>query len=338
MTSELFSLLLRPMLYSAKGDATMTPANRCSFHRMFALLTFLTLASVIPVKATQNINTELLSKSVVYLYRGDSNGNVDLGLPLGTGFMVRVPLASEPGKTYVVLVTARHVVDPAWNHCPDSQPQTIYLRFNKKKYDPDKDKSGVDFAQISLVENGVPTWSHPKEDDADVAVILLNAQKVIESEDWGAIPVSDFATDEEAKQRVTSDPVLSVGMLVYYIGSKRNYPIFKFGYISTKPEEPVPARCVKDGAENPLRLWLLSINLIPGTSGSPIFYEPEGANGMNFGGGRTTLIGLQSTAFPGADVSGMTPVCYIFEAIEALKLADADLYRGILQTKPAKTN
>ena len=214
----------------------------------------------------------------------------------------------------------------------------VYLRFNKKKYDPDKDESGVDYAQIPLTVNGVPTWSHPQEDDADVAVIQLDAKKVDEKIDWAAIPVSDFATDEEAKQRVTSDQVLSVGMLVYYTGSKRNYPIFKFGYISTKPDEPVPARCVKDGAENLLRLWLLSINLIPGTSGSPIFYIPEGANGVTFGGGRTTLIGLQSTAYPGADVSGMTPVRYIFEAIEALKLSDADLYRGTLQNKPAKAN
>jgi hypothetical protein len=305
---------------------------------VFALLSLLILACGFPAPAKQNINTELLRKSVVYLYRGDTIGHPDLSLPLGTGFLVRVPLLSKPDSTYIVLVTARHMIDPAWNHCPDSQPQVIYLRFNKKKYEPAKDESGVDFAQIPLVQNGVPTWGHPKENDADVAVILLDAKKVDEKIDWEAIPISDFATDEEAKQRVTSDQVLSVGMLVYYTGSRRNYPVFKFGYISTKPEEPVPARCVKDGAENLLRLWLLSINLIPGTSGSPIFYAPEGVNGIALGGGRTTLIGLQSTAFPGADVSGMTPVQYVYEAIEALKIPDADLYRGDLQSKPVKAN
>jgi len=196
----------------------------------------------------------------------------------------------------------------------------------------------VDFAQIPLIENGVPTWTHPREDEADVAVILLNAKTVADAADVAAIPVSDFATDEEASQRIATDQVLSAGLLLSYPGAKRNYPVFKFGYISTKPDELVPAQCVKDGAVRLMPLWLLSINLVPGTSGSAIFYTPEGANGMAFGGGRTALIGLQSTTYLGADISGMTPVKYIYEGIESLKLKDANLYRGTLQDKPTKAN
>lgn len=316
----------------------MTADIRWSFTRALTSLFLSVLAFPFTSQATQNIKTDVLSKSVVYLYRGDTIGNADLGLPLGTGFLVRVPLLSKPENSYLLLVTARHIVDPAWNHCPDSQPAVIYLRFNKKRYDPSKDGSGVDFAQIPLVQNGVSTWSHPNEEDADVAVFVLDAQKVVDNVDWAAIPVSDFATDEEAKQRLTTDQVLSAGMLISYPGNKRNYPIFKFGYISTKPEEPVPAQCVKDGAVNLLRLWLLSINLIPGNSGSPIFYINEGANGVSLGGGRISLIGLQSTSFLGADISGMTPVQYIFETIENLKLQDADLYRGVPKSVPPKTN
>jgi|SRR5579872_893409 len=107
--------------------------------------------------------------------------------------------------------------------------------------------------------------------------------------------------------------------------------------ISDKPDETVPTPCVKDGAATPMRVWFLSINLVPGNSGSPIFYAPEGANGASFGGGRPFLLGLQSSSFLGADISGMTPVQYIFEAIQNLKLQDADLYRGLIQNKP-KTN
>lgn len=315
----------------------MTPTNRCSFIRLFVLLLLLVLGSGSPAPATENIDTAFLSKSVVYLYRSGSDGKPDLGLPLGTGFLVRVPLLSKPNSSYIVLVTARHMIDPAWNHCPDSQPKEIFLRFNKRNYDPQKDESGVDFAVVPLSQNGIQTWRHPNEEDADVAAFLLNAKAVDEHIDWAAIPVSDFATDEEAKQRVTSDQVLTAGLLVSFPGSKRNYPIFKFGNVSTKPEEPVPAQCVKDGAVNLLRLWLLSINLIPGNSGSPVFYVAEGANGMSLGGGRASLIGLQSTSYQGADVSGMTPVHFIFEAIESLKLQDADLYRG-LPKSAAKVN
>jgi hypothetical protein len=57
-------------------------------------------------------------------------------------------------------------------------------------------------------------------------------------------------------------------------------------------------------------LWLLSIKFVLGTSDSPIFYSAEGAKGVTLGSGRTALIGLQSTAYLGTDISGMTPVKY----------------------------
>lgn len=298
------------------------------FVRVFLFVLF-ALAVCFRVEATVNINAQLLSKSVVFLYRGDTEGHPDPTLPLGTGFLVRIPLLSKPTTYYMALVTARHVVDTAWMHCPDSQPQVIYARLNKRVYDPQKDDSGVEYSAIPLSANGAPTWSHPDEDDLDVAVILLNAKNLVEKYDAEAISISDFATEDEAKLRVATDQVISVGLLLSYPGVKRNYPVLKFGRISTKPDEPVPAQCVKDGATRFMRLWLLSINLIPGNSGSPIFYATEGANGVSFGGGRTSLIGLQSTSFMGADISGMTPVEYIFEAIQGLKLPDADLYRGV---------
>ena len=286
----------------------------------------------LPIHATQNINTQFLKKTIVYLYRGDTFG--DPGLPLGTGFLVRIPLMSDPTRAYVVLITARHMVDPAWDHCPDSQPQVIYLRYNKKTYDPAKDESGIDYFPLPLNVNGVPTWHHPTEEDADVAVFLLNAKLLQDKADAEAISISDFATDDEAMQRTTTDPVLSVGLLPAYPGVKRNYPFWKFGQISDKPDESIPVPCVKDGATTPLRVWFLSINLVPGNSGSPIFYAPEGSNGVSFGGGRVNLVGLQSVSFLGADISGMTPVQYIFEAIQNLKLQDVDLYRGPPQNKP----
>jgi hypothetical protein len=49
---------------------------------------------------------------------------------------------------------------------------------------------------------------------------------------------------------------------------------------------------VKDGAVGLMPLWLLSIMLVLGTSGSTTFYAPEGANGVTFESGRTALIGL----------------------------------------------
>src|ERR1700721_1603260 len=166
----------------------MDPTNRRPFFDVFVFIFLFVLGGGFPALATQNVNTELLSKSVVYLYRG-LDGKPDTGLPLGTGFLVRVPLLSKPDSSYIVLVTARHMIDPAWNHCPNSQPKEIFLRFNKKNYDSLKDETGVDFALIPISENGKPTWHHPEEEDADVAVFVLNAKAVDERIDWGPIPV-----------------------------------------------------------------------------------------------------------------------------------------------------
>src|ERR1035437_5148504 len=90
------------------GDTAMPSARKVT---LFLLLTALLS---LPVQATQNINTQFLKKTIVYPYRGDTAGHPDPGLPLGTGFLVQVPLLSNPNRGYLVLATARHMVDPAW--------------------------------------------------------------------------------------------------------------------------------------------------------------------------------------------------------------------------------
>jgi hypothetical protein len=50
---------------------------------------------------------------------------VDLAHPLGTGFLVGVPIKSSPGKVYPVLVTARHIFDSVWAKC--GGPAMLFL-------------------------------------------------------------------------------------------------------------------------------------------------------------------------------------------------------------------
>lgn len=289
-------------------------------------LSLLTLLVGLPARASVNINTEVVQKSVVYIYASDANGQVDPEKTVGTGFLVSVPAPSLKG-IWLLLVTARHVLDPTWAHCAGPNPSRVFLRLNTKDYDPKKDDPGVAFVPLTLEADAI---RHHTDPNADVAVVLLNA-KAFKNLDASSIAISDFATDEELKRRLPSDPVLSAGMMLPYPGVKRNYPVFKFGHISTRPDELIPCPCVPNGEKTLMRLWFLSINLMPGNSGSPIFYVPEGANNASFGTERASLIGLQSIAFLGFDVAGMTPVQYIFETIEAMKLKDADLYRGLPQ-------
>jgi hypothetical protein len=297
-----------------------------------ALSVLLALFSVLPVlRGSSNINIESIKKAVVFLYKADSAGNAS---PTGTGFLVSIPLLSQPSQAYWFLVTARHIVDPKWAGCDEPQPEVIGMRVNTKDYDPQKNESGVAFVRIDLFENGTPLWRHHTDDNVDVAAILLDA-RAFKNFDVGQLLIADFATEEEAKNLRATDPVVSAGLLPAYPGVNRNYPVLKFGNISTQPGELVAAQCVPSKSRL-LHLWLLAINLIPGNSGSPIFYVPEGANGAQFGGGRPMLIGLQSMSFGGTDIAGMTPAQYIFETIQAMNLADADLYRGSMVKHPQK--
>jgi len=152
--------------------------------------------------------------------------------------------------------------------------------------------------------------------------------------DFDVVPVSSFATEQEAKSLSISESVVSAGLLPAFPGSARNYPLFKFGNISNVPSEPLPVPCHEPGPKNlvyrprMMNLWLLAINLVPGNSGSPIFFAPAGANGVMLGAGRAMLIGLQSIAILGADVAGMTPAESIFRAITNIGLEGPDFYRG----------
>jgi hypothetical protein len=142
--------------------------------------------------------------------------------------------------------------------------------------------------------------------------------------------VSDFPTAEELKTFKAGDDVLSAGLLAGASGKKRNYPIFKFGHISSIPEESVDARlCGPSSQPRSLKEWLVAASLVQGNSGSPIYFEPPIYSGI-----RPVLLGIQSTSFSGWEVAGMTPVQYLYEIIERMKLPDADLTRHVQPKKP----
>ena len=207
-----------------------------------------------------NINMEALKKTVAFIYAADSSGqSANLAQPLGTGFFVQVPIANSK-SSYQMLVTARHIVDPQWAQCPVTNPSRIFLRLNTKNYDPTRDATGTGFVAVDLSQDRKSTWFHDTLDNnVDVAVVGVDTREM-EAFDWGAINLSEFATDEELQDRYPSDPVMSVGLLPAYPGIKRNYPVAKLGYVSNKPDELVASQCVPNGVNRLLRIWLLSIN------------------------------------------------------------------------------
>jgi hypothetical protein len=262
------------------------------------------------------IDLDVVRKSVVFLHKIDAQGNLQ---EAGTGFLLSVPVKSNPNLGYYLLVTARHIVDPEWMHCP-AIPGSLVAILNKKAFDSKKDETGV--IKIPLA----PLWMVPDDDSADVAVTILNPTMI----DWPNIenePISikDLPAPDELKEINTGAQIVSAGLLLGASGTQRNYPIFKFGYVSSIPGEKIPTQCCPTCSMRTETEWMIAASLVPGNSGSPIIYIPAGPPGLSLRRERAFLVGVQSSSFLGSDVAGMTPITFLLDAVRKLNLGDSDL-------------
>jgi hypothetical protein len=283
------------------------------------LVAVLLTACFAPLAAAQsafNINLDSIRSSVVFMHFRDANGVLR---EAGTGFMLAAPSKTLPGRAYYLLVTARHIVDPAWANCP-AMAGTLFAVFNTKG-------NGAQPPGATEVTLN-PDWMYPSDDSADVAVTILNApyleQKRIENQ---PVNLSEVPTLDEASKVDTGAPIISPGLLIGASGVRRNYPIFKFGYVSSKPDEQVSVPCVKGGVERYMTEWMIAASLVGGNSGSPIYFVPPGIPGVITAGQKPFLLGIQSMSFEGSDVAGMTPANYLVDAIRRLGNPDMDLAR-----------
>jgi hypothetical protein len=303
-----------------------------------------------PLWGQTTLATEAVKKMVVFIYAADADGNADKKKPLATGFLVLVPLKGSsnlgggPGDVtgQMFLVTARHVVDPAWAFCSTPQPNLVYIRVNKKDYDPTKDATGVDYLRVDLVKNRVKQY-FVRDDDDKVDAAVVDVGLDIQQAKYDVVPMrlSVFASSDEMKKLQIGDSVASAGLLPGRSGEKRNYPFFKFGEISNIPDEPIWMACDRGMPElRAEHTWFIAANLVGGNSGSPIFYVPlpmclpgSGVTcirGLN----RGAIIGVQSSTFDGADIAGMTPIEDVFKIIEKHSLSGLDLYTGDESKRP----
>lgn len=291
--------------------------------RTLVLATLLTLlgASAISQGAFP-VNYEAIRKSIVFIYARGADGRTQ---PDGTGFLIGVPSKTKHNRKYIFLVTARHIVDPFWTGCP-AQNQGIIARFNKKVFDPKTDESGtVDYDLPGDPLKGFK-WFMPNDDAADLAFILLNAGKVDAlGADYNVIGLSEFPKAVELETMDTGSQILSAGLFPGASGKKRNYPIFKFGYVSSRPQEKISFKGCPNGREIAATEWMIAASLVPGNSGSPILFVPSTTAGASAGPGRAVVIGVQSTSFIGWDVAGMAPIQFLIDSLKTSGLPDLDL-------------
>jgi len=253
------------------------------------------------------INMDSVRNAVVFLHRRDADGKL---LEAGTGFLLLAPLKAQADRGAVILVTARHVVDPEWAKCPRQNNTHLFIRFNTKQVAP-TDAASVEY----LVDGG---WTFPSDDSGDLAATLID-QRIVDFTKLENSPIklSEVASPNELAGMNTGAEIVSAGLLLGVSGEHRNYPIFKFGNISSRPSEQLSVQCTVGGEVRLMTEWLIAASLVPGNSGSPILYSPPGSSGVSFGG-RASLIGVQSMSLMGSDIAGMTPISYLGNVLQQM--------------------
>jgi hypothetical protein len=304
---------------------------------VLSICALLTIA--IYARASLTINPEAVKRATVFVYAADAAGNVDSTRPAGTAFVVRIPIVGRQ-ESYIVVMTARHIFDPAWVGCGEASPASVFIRLNLKEYDPNKSTSGVAYIKLILRNpDGTPRFVVPKDDQVDAAAAPLPiASFTAPTYDLATVDLETFATDEELKLLATGDPIVSAGLVPGAQGTNRNYPVFKFGFISDDRPEPFVTGCGQGAPGRLEKVWFISMNMFPGASGSAIFYAPPGSGPVRFGAPimRPILIGIQSSSILGADVAGMTSIGLAYPMLEELHLPNANLQRGIPAQEPPK--
>jgi hypothetical protein len=282
--------------------------------------------------AVTSLNVPVITKSIVFFFAADAQGNVLTDKLVATGFLIIVP--NKNGQnTYPLLVTARHVVDPVWAGCELTNPTRLYIRVNNMRFDPNSDPTGVSYLPIDLTTNGSGAWH--KSDDQSVDVAVLKAPRELLSGDYDIklLNFRNFGKPDEIAKIGIGSQTTSAGLVPTLEGKKRNNPIFHFGKIASIPDETVSFTCKQGSQPRSLRVWWLATTLVPGTSGSPIFFDPLFPPGADVSAGepRGMIIGLQSLSLGGADLAGMTPARYIIDVISLFVGTDADLSFGVPQ-------
>jgi hypothetical protein len=279
-------------------------------------------------------DSAFISRTVVFFFASGPQGHVQKDHLVATGFLVAVPNKAG-ADAHFLLVTARHVVDPKWAGCRETNPTRLFVRVNNMQYAPRQTSVGVSFLPVDLLHNGHRAWTGSEDSTVDVAVLKAPLELLSGRYDVQFLRVRNFGRPEEIAKLGVSSQTASAGLVPGVQGTKRNNPIFHFGKVASIPDEPAIFQCTLGSPSKPLQVWWLATTLVPGTSGSPIYFDPLFPPGGDISSGepRLMLIGLQSLSVPGADLSGMTPSNLILDVVRQAVPGDADLSLGLPPSK-----
>jgi hypothetical protein len=178
-------------------------------------------------------------------------------VPYGTAFFVGVKDPKTADRFFVYLVTAKHVLRTQ-DH--KSWLPKIFLRLNTKT-------GGSEILEMPLSLSGANRTVFLHTDPSvDIAVIpgLPDENKF----DFKFLPEDMVTTEKDFKDlKITEgSEVFFTGLFSPYIGTRKNYPVVRFGRVSLITDEKIKF------ADQDAQLYLIESGSYGGNSGSPVFF------------------------------------------------------------------
>lgn len=251
----------------------------------------------------------------------------------GTGFFIGVADARLTNRSFVYLVTNRHVAMCWDDDRKPMQVQALSLRVNMK------DGPSQEFTVV-----GNLPWILPTKDSVDLAIVPLAPDPT--KCDFRTIPDSVFVTDEVVKKESMSEglKILFSGFFYQVPGVTHVEPILREGIIAMMPDEDLETTTGRMG-----RVYLGEVHAFHGNSGSPAFVDVRRSIGYDY-----RLLGIVSGGYgegeqnallletPLASKPGNSGIAVIVPASElkalldepsAVALRDAEIDRLAQQSK-----
>ena len=299
----------------------------------FLLIVTLTAASLFTpvtrvVGSSMPFKVGTVLKSVVFLYYPKAGA-----FEVGTGFLVEIPSKADPKRTSVVMVTARHIVDPKWAGCSWANPSALHALVNVKvQVRRDEEFRGRTPARLGRSGQAHLVCESEPAHRCGCASANGSTGRATPPKRRPLPARFGFRYGAEtANYNVgIGDQIVTAGLVPALLDTQRNYPAFKFGRISNIPEEPINMVCTKGDKSEPRDVWLLAGNYVGGNNGSPVFLLPTPPAAH-----RVMLIGIIAGAIPEVDLGQMVPSESVF-AIIAAHYPNANLYRGEAPPAPSR--
>lgn len=195
---------------------------------------------------------------VVFLFENaPADSNSAESLPIGTGFIMGIESAREPGKHYKFVVTNQHVIQGrkkvAIRLDKKSGPGLVYFDTKLESSGPQKNLFCADDKSIDLAAVAIP-------DVPDTEPTFLDHSMIVGKKESELLEVQE------------GTEVVGMGYLTPYAGISRNFPVMRFGKIALLTDE----RWWDGRSQVDKELGnVVEIYNVGGSSGSPVALQPN---------------------------------------------------------------